>query len=240
LHGWQEAERPNGMIGLAQPASDAPAVRWQLVANRGGVSRDCPPVRPAVGDDHPNADAGRIPASRGGDLRCEAALAIERAEELVQINQLGLELDDEERSGLRMPGKDIDRSSLAPDRERDLGLDDSARPSGEEPRQDLVHRGVPGIDQAPEVAALPSHGHVDPGVKCHGHPPYLCDRHAGDPAALDPHHDPARHAGPDREVVLPPVSPRPDRAKGPPYSLVVHRASMVEPAHPMITGGGCG
>lgn len=122
---------------------------------------DRPTVGPAVGDRHPGRGRGTEPATLGRYPCGEATLPIEGPKELTHINQLGLQLDDQERPTTVMPGEHVDHASLAPDGEGDFGLGLPSREASEEPGDRLVHGRVPGVDQATQVATVPTDDEVD-------------------------------------------------------------------------------
>ncbi len=61
-----------------------------------------------------------------------------RADELIDVGDVRLQLDDEEHSRARVPGEDVDDSALAIDRKRDFGLGDPVGKSAERPRDQFV------------------------------------------------------------------------------------------------------
>ncbi len=59
------------------------------------------------------------------DLSSQSSLAVEAMDRRLRVGDDGLDLDDEQRfAGSRDERQDVDRAALAPDRERDLDLDD--------------------------------------------------------------------------------------------------------------------
>ena len=63
------------------------------------------------------------------DLSSESSLAVEAVDRRLRVGDHGLDLDHEQRFVHGRERQDVDRASLAPDRERDLDLDDPAQPS---------------------------------------------------------------------------------------------------------------
>jgi hypothetical protein len=118
------------------------------------VLRDAPPRRPGVRDDEDPADAPANPASVARYLEGQAGLPVECEHRGLQVGDHRLDLDDEDRAGLRMEGKDIDRSALASDVERDLDRD-IPRQSAQCVRDDLDELGVVGVQQAVQRLSVP-------------------------------------------------------------------------------------
>src|SRR4051812_9748270 len=93
------------------------------------MRRDPSAIGRAVGNDHPGRDPSR-PANRpcllARDLNRQPALSIDGSDQLVDIGNVGLELDDENDLPLWVKGEDVDDASLAEDRERNLRSADPA------------------------------------------------------------------------------------------------------------------
>ena len=119
---------------------------------------DATHVRVAARDDDPDRDRRpRIPwadpAAIYGDPDGVASFAFDGPDELVNVRDVGLELDHQKRTQLRMPGEDVDDPALAVDRERHLGLQNPLRELlGEVAGDQLVKLGVPRIQQTIEIA----------------------------------------------------------------------------------------
>lgn len=77
------------------------------------MARHPPSIRPAIGHDHAGRHRFGIPAEVMADPACEPALAIERPEQLAHVDDLGLELDHEQRPSRRMPGEKVDDTTFA-------------------------------------------------------------------------------------------------------------------------------
>jgi hypothetical protein len=102
---------------------------------------DSATVGRAVGHDHPHRDsnvAADIPAASAGDLGGEASLSVHSPDELVDVRDVGLQLDHEKCLPAGVPGKDVDDSTLAVDRKRDLGFRDPVRQLDEALSDSLV------------------------------------------------------------------------------------------------------
>ena len=74
---------------------------------------DPPLVRPTLSENHPLRNHVRFPASLRSDHVGEAATAIGRFEQSIDVHELGLDLDEEERAVDRMPSDEIDHAALA-------------------------------------------------------------------------------------------------------------------------------
>ena len=114
-------------------------------------------IRSPIRDDDPCRHSQRLPAPSLCDLNAEPSPLIHPSNEFVDIDDVRLELDDQERSMPWMPGEDVDDPSLAEDRECDLRLE---RPfgklAGEPPGNRLVKAGVSAADESIEVSATRS------------------------------------------------------------------------------------
>ena len=73
-----------------------------------------------------------------GDVPSQPALSIKGPEQLVDIDDLRLQLDDQERAAGLVPGKEIDRAPFAPDRERHFRGNAPARQQPEAPGDRLM------------------------------------------------------------------------------------------------------
>jgi len=197
------------------------------------VRSDRPSVRPAVRHDHPRRDRHRIPTPRTCHGHREPALAIQGGQELADVDDLGLQFDDQQDPACRVPREDVDDAALAVDREGDLRLRGPARKITEEAGHQFVHPGMARAHQATEIAALPPNDRVQSRIKGGRHGPDLAERYATQAALFDPQDDPAGYPGAHREILLASALPRSDRAEGPADALIVHPRSM--PPHPRPT-----
>jgi len=83
-----------------------------------------------------------------------------------------------------MERQDVDRAALAPDRERDLDLDDPAPPN-EQCHDRVDQRRVGFVDQPIELFAAPPQLEVHVGAERPGRTNQRSDRHAADLASID-------------------------------------------------------
>ena len=163
-------------------------------------------------DDHPHRHGLRAPSPPPHDLAGQSTLAIHRPDQLVDVHDVGLELDDEERLTPRVPGDDIDHASLAVDRERDLGRQDPARElRGEHRRDDLVERGVARVEQSIEITGPPPRMQLEPDVQRRRHRADRVEGERARVAAFDARDRRCRHARPLGEIALPPTTLESDR-----------------------------
>ena len=150
-----------------EPASDGPAVDGE-----GGAEhrRDAPrpaAVGPALGDDEPRRDASRRPAALRAICAASRTLPIQRPDRLLEVDELGLELDHQRRSSRRVPGEDVDRRRAhrrsrtspreppsSPEGTRRAAPSPRASPSAGHRAADRDRRRSPGLEQQPQSASL--------------------------------------------------------------------------------------
>ena len=187
------------------------------------MSREPSAVRAARRKDHPGRHGYRIPATISHDLADEPSLHVDLPNELIDVRNVRLEFDDQERPLRRMPRDDVDDPALSIDRERDLGCEHPCRElAGEPARDELVQRGVLGVEQAIEVAGAPPGHEVDSNIQRRCDPPDRIERECPGMASLDPGNGRGRDTGPCRKVSLAPASLQPNGADRRPNSLVIH------------------
>jgi hypothetical protein len=137
------------------------------------------PVRPTVRDHDPGRDARSRPSPAGRDVRSQSPLSVDRAHQVVEIHDLGLELEDQQTPCRGVPGEPVDHASLAIRRERDLRLESPARKLPKALRDRFVDGRVTSVDQAPEVASLPPKGEIHARIKGRGDRAQIVDPNAG-------------------------------------------------------------
>ncbi len=81
------------------------------------MSSNSTPVRSALCKDDPHRDRAGIPAAVAGDSRGEPATSVGCSHQVIDVDEFGLELDDEQDSSDRMPREDVDHSAFSVDRE---------------------------------------------------------------------------------------------------------------------------
>src|SRR4051812_1414699 len=122
MHISPEAEATDRPFRVGQPAADRAAVGWVGGAEHRRVGLDSTPIRPALRDDHPrryrDAFVLREPAALARNPARDADLAIEGRDELVDVDDLGLQLDDEECAACPVEREDVDDAPVRVERER--------------------------------------------------------------------------------------------------------------------------
>jgi hypothetical protein len=166
-------------------------------------------VRRALGHGNPGAHGDRLPAEVAHHLRREASVAIDRPDQTLHVDDLRLQLDDEQRPGRSQPGHDVDHPALAPDRERTL-RDHLPPGRGEGADDELVHRGVPGVQEAVELRAVPAQDDVEVRLQRHGNGLQLPHPNPGEVAALHGGDHGARHLRAAGDLLLRGVRPDAD------------------------------
>ena len=128
-------------------------------------------VGPAWGKDHPARYRQRIESTLSPNPPSQSHLAIEGAEQLVDVCDVGLQLDYQQRPTLRVPGEHVDHAAFAKDRERDLWIQAPVRVSGSKSSgEKLVKARVAGVDKTVEIASPPSSDEVDAHIELSGDP----------------------------------------------------------------------
>jgi hypothetical protein len=142
------------------------------------------------------------------------------------VDELGLQLDDEQDPAGGMPREDVDDPSFAVDRERNLRFSHPVAMVREYLRHHLVHRCVTGTDETAEISALPAHRRVVSGVDGGCDTSDHSEGHHVEPSVLDASDHRPPHAGLGSQVFLSPVLAHSDRAQGDPDLLVIHAISV--------------
>ncbi len=180
---------------------------------------------------HDDTDA-RFPPALACHVCRKTPLAIERADEFVHVDDLGLEFANQERMPLRVPCQEVDHAAFTPDRERDLGRDGPRRPSSlERPGDGFVQRRVACTDEALEVPATPARLQVEPNVEGRSDSPERVQRNLAEVAALDARRRPPRDLGCGREIILAPPVPDTRRADHCAESVILHGQIIATSAH---------
>jgi hypothetical protein len=162
---WQKRKRAKRAGWSMEPPIDLAAVAWECGSKDVAVLGEPSPVRSAFGDEQPAGNHLRAPPTIRRDASAESKLAIERAEEFGDVNELRLELHDDQCPRLVVPPEGVDDASLAVDGEGDLGRDLPSADTGEPAAERLVQRGVTRTDHAIELAATPTQRVVRPAVE---------------------------------------------------------------------------
>jgi hypothetical protein len=111
-----------------------------------------PPVRSRISGDDPDADVPGPPTSTRRDGSGQPRLSIESPEHLVDVDEFGLEFDQQKVARGGVPGHLIDAPSLAVDRERHFRCRHPTRGRRHEGSEALGEMRMPGVQQAFGVA----------------------------------------------------------------------------------------
>lgn len=182
---------------------------------------DPPPVRIAVRDHDPGRDLAWHPAAIARDLRRQPALAIDAREQLLDVHELRLELDHEQRPAALVPREDVDRPALAVVRERDLRRE-CPPVRREKPGELIVELRVTGGQQPVQLTAAPARPDVDQDAEHARDPPHGVQEGGPQLATLDARHRRLRHPGPPGDFRLGQLEPDPNHPARPTEPHVVH------------------
>ncbi len=105
------------------------------------------------GDYQPATYGSGRPTAARRDLGRQPALPVERPDELVHVDDGGLELDHRDRARCGVPGQEVDDSALAVDGEGNLGNHDPAGPACDPISDVFAQCRMSGVDDAVELAA---------------------------------------------------------------------------------------
>jgi hypothetical protein len=148
---------------LPDPTPDLDVPMGKRGRERGLVSGHAVAERAPLGRDKDRAQHGRPPATLGCDEAGHyPALPVQYRKQTLQVVQLGLDFDEQQRSLFGAPGKDVNRTLLPVAAER--VLDDDLPPKWSQTGHYLFdERGVAHIDDPVELAATPARveGHSD-------------------------------------------------------------------------------
>ncbi|MFL5723841.1 MAG: hypothetical protein ACJ78H_10685, partial [Chloroflexota bacterium] len=81
------------------------------------MRRDPCSIGSARRNEDPDRHGARIPTTFPRDPTSKPSLSVDRPDEIVHVDDVGLELDHQQRSTPRMPRQDVDHSPFAVDRE---------------------------------------------------------------------------------------------------------------------------
>jgi len=145
---------------------------------------DAPPIRPTLGNNDPLTNASWFPTELSDDGGREPPPTISHGKEIIHVHELGLELNQEERSRPLVPGSEVDDTALTEVVERHF------RPRLPARRQEhschgLGHRRMPGRDSAIQGGASPTRLEDEPDLQDCRDLPEAIERHGPDVAALD-------------------------------------------------------
>ena len=182
--------------------------------------REACSVRPARPDDDPRRDRERVPAARSRTIcRIKRAFSVDLSDQLIDVDDVGLELDHEDRATAGMPGDDVDDTTFAVDGVGDLGGQDPGGELAGEPARDRARgAGVLRVEQAVEVSSAPPRYEIDTDVERRRDPADQVQRERSRMTPLEPRDRRWRYAGLRRQVRLAPTTANADRPDRPPRS----------------------
>ena len=174
----------------------------------------------------PAADRRRRPSAFARDPRSQSPIPIDRADERLDVDDIGLELNDQEAARRRMEGQDVDCSAFAVDGERRLR---GRQPTGatELASRRLVHCRVAAVQHPIELTASPTGQPVDPDLQGCRDPDQHAHRDRLENVALHARHRGGRYAGGRRDVRLAPALPKTDGANHRSQSQRIHRRMLI-------------
>ncbi len=106
---------------MPQERAEAVAIVREQGTNRGFMVGHAAPIGAAILNDERSRHAVGRPAELAPDQAGELSLAAKRADHLADIDDLGLDLDDQQRASWCVPGEDVDEATVAAEIERRLG-----------------------------------------------------------------------------------------------------------------------
>lgn len=186
--------------------------------------REPAPISAPLRQHDPLADDDGVPSEVANDHAREATTAVRDAEEVVYVNEFGLELDEEQRPMRRMPGDEIDDASLAEMVERHLRPDLPPRRS-KHPGHRFGHVRVALGEHAIERAASPARLDRELDLEDGRDPAKLPEGDLVEMTTLDRRIQPQRDPSLLCDVALPPVEALPKPAKHATDADVIHRAA---------------
>ncbi len=105
------------------------------------------PIGARVGHDQPDAHELRFPTAALNNLSAQAVFSIECSKQLVDVDQSGLHLDNQQVLGPSMPGELVDDAAFAVYREGHLGLNNPAGSPRDQRSEALGEQGMATIEQ---------------------------------------------------------------------------------------------
>ena len=139
--------------------------------------RGVPAVAARVGEDDPGTDARRRPSSVARDPLAQSNASVHRPDQFGRIHQQGLEFDDQQALGWRVPRHDVDGSALAKDRERDLRHPDPAKEFLEPSQHRTLERRMGPVDEPVQLWPTPAWRDVHPHLEGPKHLAHGRQRH---------------------------------------------------------------
>jgi hypothetical protein len=146
---------------------------------------------------------------------------VHRREQVTDVDELGLELDEQDRPARRVPGDEVDDTALAEVAEGHLRTDLPTR-GLEPPGYLLGHSRMTRREEVEKLPASPPEDDVDPKLERAPDPPKRAERHVSRPA-FDQRDRRRRDPGPLRHVRLSPPQAMAKAADSPPDLELIHR-----------------
>jgi hypothetical protein len=169
-------------------------------------------VRASLGHHYPRGDIARVPIALSGDPRREPHLAIDNSQQFMNVHQLGLHLDNQQRPAGSIPGENVYPASFGADRKRHLWRYIPA-PGRKELDDGTGKRGMALVQEPVQFAATPSRDDIDANVQCASEATERVERHAANTAALEIRNHRSRYTCSIGDIHLPPSLTNSDRPK---------------------------
>ena len=151
---WQEQQPRDRARRRTDPLPNLARSRRVAHFERAGMRVDSPAHSSVLRKDDQPGDRADAPAAVLGDPAPDPLLAIDARKQGLDVGHHGLDLDNQQRLVLRVPGQHVDGPSFAEVVEGRLW--DNLPPVGREDRHDLVDEsGMRGIEETIECLALP-------------------------------------------------------------------------------------
>lgn len=196
------------------------------------MRRETSLVRPTGCHDNPNGDRRRIQAALLRNGTRKTASFVGRSDQVVDIDDVRLEFDDQQRSLARVPGEDVDYAAFAVDRVRDFWREDPVRNDLAEPaRNELMQVRMPPIQETVQVPGSPTGNQVNPDVELAGDILDGRDRQRANMPTLDPADRRLGHARSRTELLLRPAPPLTDQTDRTPEAAFMHSPTMTDSAY---------
>lgn len=189
------------------------------------VVRDSPPIRSCVYDDQRWQNRGWPPTLGLGNVRSDASLHVEVAEDVLDVDDQGLDLNGQQHPRIRVICQQVDATAVAVTVEAGLRYDEPAmvRQQAGNRLGDVRVVGVPQASQLwTAMASVPS----ETKLHCFRDSSHCADGHAGCLAPLKEPNDACANPSPHTEIDLAPAAPMAEDTDGSPELDVVHVARL--------------
>ena len=208
--------------------------RIRPIEHRAGTS-DTPASRPVAWHHEHSRNRPCFPRQTFvNDPRREPDLLVLLSKRLLDRDELGLHLHDEDQAEIRAPSDDVDGTALTVDRVCHLRRRFPAE-HGEPPHRLTDELGVALVEQPVERSSAPADFDLRRGVECREDGSDHPERRRGDVTALEERYLLLAHAGATRDVRLSPPSTQPESAHRSADAHVVHAAIVARGARRVLT-----